>query len=184
MKRITYGILAIGILALGSCKNDSTTSKTTEEKDKQCLRDSQTKKQNMDNAELQFGYTILYVKDVEKSIDFYSNVFGFEKKYITPEKDYGEVHTGQTTLGFSSFELGDANFTEEGYQKTDVNDRPFGFQLSLTTHHVQESLDRAVENGATLVMKKTKKEWGQTVSMVRDLDGFLIEICTPVPSQE
>ncbi|EIM75241.1 glyoxalase/bleomycin resistance protein/dioxygenase [Nitritalea halalkaliphila LW7] len=34
---------------------------------------------------VKFGYTILYVKDVTKSIEFYEKSFGFERKFITPE---------------------------------------------------------------------------------------------------
>jgi lactoylglutathione lyase len=51
---------------------------------------------------VQFGYTILYVEDVEKSIVFYEKAFGFERKFITTENDYGELNTGQTTIAFAS----------------------------------------------------------------------------------
>ena len=47
---------------------------------------------------VKFGYTILYVEDVEKSIAFYENAFGFSRKFVTPEKDYGELITGETTI--------------------------------------------------------------------------------------
>jgi lactoylglutathione lyase len=36
---------------------------------------------------VKFGYTILYVSDVSKSIEFYENAFGFERKFITPVRD-------------------------------------------------------------------------------------------------
>jgi lactoylglutathione lyase len=29
-------------------------------------------------------------------------------------------------------------------------------------------------------MAPTKKPWGQTVAYVRDLDGHLVELCTPM----
>ncbi len=32
----------------------------------------------------------------------------------------------------------------------------------------------------TLVVEPNTKPWGQVVAYVRDLDGFLIEICTPM----
>ena len=36
-----------------------------------------------------FSYTILYVSNVEKSIEFYEKSFDFVRKFITPENDYG-----------------------------------------------------------------------------------------------
>jgi len=41
-----------------------------------------------------FAYTILYVKDVQKSVTFYEKAFDFKKKFITPEGDYGEILSG------------------------------------------------------------------------------------------
>ena len=42
------------------------------------------------------------------------------------------------------------------------------------------SLNNAIAAGATLVEKPKTKPWGQTVAYVRDPDGFLVEICTPM----
>ena len=38
---------------------------------------------------IKFAYTILYVQDVEKSIDFYERAFGFKRKFIAPGNSYG-----------------------------------------------------------------------------------------------
>lgn len=35
---------------------------------------------------IKFAYTILYVQDVTKSVEFYENAFGFTRKFVTPEK--------------------------------------------------------------------------------------------------
>jgi len=59
---------------------------------------------------MKFGYTIFYVADVEKTIAFYERAFGFSRKFISPEKDYGELVTGDTTISFASFALGASNF--------------------------------------------------------------------------
>lgn len=40
---------------------------------------------------VKFGYTIPYVKDITKSIEFYEKSFGFKRKFITSENDYGEL---------------------------------------------------------------------------------------------
>lgn len=51
---------------------------------------------------IKFAYTILYVKDVEKAILFYEKAFGFERKFLTPDNNYGELLVGETTLSFAS----------------------------------------------------------------------------------
>jgi lactoylglutathione lyase len=47
---------------------------------------------------IKFAYTILYVKDVDKTINFYEKAFGFARKFITPDNSYGELLVGETTL--------------------------------------------------------------------------------------
>jgi len=41
-------------------------------------------------------------------------------------------------------------------------------------------VQKATSFGAVIVSEPKKKPWGQVVAYVRDLDGFLIEICTEV----
>ena len=67
---------------------------------------------------IKFAYTILYVRDVEKSIGFYEKAFGFERKFVTPEKDYGELLVGETTLSFASLSLAHSNL-RKGFIESD-----------------------------------------------------------------
>jgi catechol 2,3-dioxygenase-like lactoylglutathione lyase family enzyme len=39
------------------------------------------------------SYTILYVQDVTKSIEFYEAAFGFKRKFIAPGNSYGQLDT-------------------------------------------------------------------------------------------
>lgn len=128
---------------------------------------------------VKFGYTIFYVNDVNKSLEFFENSFGFQRKFITPEFDYGELITGETTISFASFNLANG-FLKDGFLQSDVNEKPFGIEIGIVTDDVEGVLQRAISNGAILVEKPTEKPWGQTVSYVKDPNGFLIEICTPI----
>lgn len=128
---------------------------------------------------VKFGYTILYVSDVSKSIEFYENSFGFNRKFITPENDYGELETGQTTISFVSLELANLNL-KNGFLGSKQADKPFGIELALVTDNVQEIIDKALELGAIVVEHPIQKPWGQTVGYITDIDGFLLEICTPI----
>jgi uncharacterized glyoxalase superfamily protein PhnB len=40
---------------------------------------------------------------------------------------------------------------------------------------------RSLSAGAVEVKRPTQKPWGQSVGYVRDPNGFLVEICTPMP---
>jgi len=58
---------------------------------------------------IKYAYTILYVKDVAKSILFYEKAFAFKRKFITPANEYGELITGETTLSFAAVSLAKTN---------------------------------------------------------------------------
>ncbi|MCV9927195.1 VOC family protein [Flavobacterium sp. LS1R49] len=128
---------------------------------------------------VKFGYTILYVNDVTKSISFYENAFGFTRKFVTPDNDYGELSTGETTISFASKELASSNL-KDGFIESDLTNKPFALELGFITENVDEVLAKAKEAGAIILQEAKQKPWGQTVAYVRDIDGFLIEICTPM----
>ena len=128
---------------------------------------------------MKFKYTILYVQDVKKSLEFYCTAFGLTKRMITESGDYGELDTGSTTLSFSSLEL----MTSIGKNPSPTNQQSPSFEIAFETKHVSRDLKRAVQAGAALVQDCEEMPWGQTTSYVRDLDGFLVEICSPVKSQ-
>jgi uncharacterized glyoxalase superfamily protein PhnB len=127
---------------------------------------------------VKFGYTILYVRDVEKSIAFYEKAFGFTRKFII-QNEYGELITGETTLSFASLETANGNLSD-GFIESHPGNKPFGIEIGLTTENVQEVYDNAIAAGAVPEAAPQFKPHGQTVSYVRDLDGFLVEICTPM----
>jgi lactoylglutathione lyase len=128
---------------------------------------------------VKLAYTILYVSDVEKSITFYESAFGFQRKFITPENDYGELSTGETTLSFASKTLANSNL-KNGFLESTLLNKPFGIELGLVTENVETVIENAITLGAILVEAPKQKPWGQTVAYIRDLDGFLIEVCTPL----
>jgi lactoylglutathione lyase len=128
---------------------------------------------------IKFAYTILYVQNVTKSVEFYENAFGFKRKFVTPDNDYGELLVGETTLSFASITLAKSNLSE-GFTESNLKNKPFGIEIGFTSDNVDETISNAIKAGATVVENPKTKPWGQIVAYVRDLDGFLIEICTPM----
>ena len=132
--------------------------------------------------DIKYAYTILYVDDVPKTIAFYNKAFGFEQKFLTPENDYGEIVSGTTTIAFASIALGKSNF-RNGFKKSDLNEKPFGIELAFTTEAVEKVMENAIKNGAENLEDTVTKPWGQKVGYLRDINGFIIEICTPIKPQ-
>jgi len=136
---------------------------------------------NNQKMDIKFAYTILYVENVPKTMEFYKTVLGFEQKILTPENDYGELRSGATTIAFANHELGHSNF-KEGFAESNIANKPFGIELAFTTDKVEETMERAIQNGAVLLADAVTKPWGQKVGYLKDLNGFILEICTPIKS--
>lgn len=128
---------------------------------------------------IKFAYTILYVKDVTLAIEFYENAFGFQRKFISPDNEYGELLTGDTTLSFATISLAESNLSD-GFIHSNPQAKPFGIEIGFATENVEETFANALKAGAIAVEKAKTKPWGQVVAYVKDLDGFLIELCTPM----
>ncbi len=127
---------------------------------------------------MQLGYTIIYVKDVVKTIEFYQKAFGIKLRFLHESNEYAEMETGQTTLGFASNEMAERN----GFaiKQNSAKDIAAGFEIAFVSDNPKEKFDHAIKNGATPLSEPAKKPWGQTVAYVRDLNGCLVEICSPI----
>lgn len=125
---------------------------------------------------IKFGYTILYVENVEETVSFYEKAFGFVKKFITPEKDYGELDTGGTILAFASYSV--AEYNGIAIEKRRPEALPSPFEITFVADDIESAWKQAVEAGAEIVKDPAQKPWGQTVGYLRDINGFLVEVCT------
>jgi lactoylglutathione lyase len=128
---------------------------------------------------MKFAYTILYVPDVTRAVEFYENAFGFQRGFLHESGEYGELQTGSTTLSFASLALAPANI-EGGVTPTDALRPPPAFEVAFATDDVPAAFARATAAGAVAASAPKVKPWGQTVAYVRDLNGNLVELCTPI----
>lgn len=117
--------------------------------------------------------TILYVPDVSAALAFYERAFGLEAGFVAPDGSYATLGGEGGVLAFAATGMAPA---AEG-----VAGPPAGFEVWLEAEDVAAALARAVAVGAEPVQEPVVKPWGQTVAYVRDLNGTLIELGTPVP---
>jgi len=126
---------------------------------------------------VKLGYVIIYVENVARTIEFYGAAFGLEQRFIHESGTYAELETGQTALAFAS----------ESAAPTGVDvlqNRPgtaaAAVEVALIVEDVEAAYKRALAAGAAAASPPESKPWGQVVAYVRDLNGFLVELCTQV----
>jgi catechol 2,3-dioxygenase-like lactoylglutathione lyase family enzyme len=130
-------------------------------------------------AAADFAYTIVYVPDVLRAVGFYESAFGLTRRFVADDGSYGELDSGAVTLSFASESLGEQNLPN-GFQRHSPDALPFAYEIAFATADVETVLQQAIDAGGTQVAAPVVKPWGQTVAYVRDPDGILIEICTPM----
>lgn len=128
---------------------------------------------------MKFAYTILYVRDVGRSLTFYESAFGLQRRFLHESGMYGELETGGTALAFAAEAVAQSNLAG-GFQAADLSKPPAACDVAFATEDVQKAFERAMSAGAVSVAPPKAKPWGQTVAYVRDPDGHLIELCTPL----
>lgn len=126
---------------------------------------------------MQLGYVIIYVEDVLATVDFYEKAFGLKRRFVHESNSYAEMETGSTALAFV-----DEKMVKEShsFRVNRSKDESAGIEIGLVAENVQQQFDRALKAGAKEVVKPMQKPWGQTVSYVRDNNGCLVEICSPL----
>lgn len=127
---------------------------------------------------MRFGYTIIYVPNVPAALHFYQEAFGLEQSFLHESEQYGELLTGDTKLAFVSEDLSKSNGIK--FVSNHRNRDAAGFEIALVTDDVSKAFNKAIDAGALLIQEPKQKPWGQTVAYVRDLNGVLIEICSPM----
>jgi lactoylglutathione lyase len=127
---------------------------------------------------MRFGYTILYVGDVEASVDFYERAFGLERRFVHESGQYAELETGATAVAFAAHELAAANLPDV-FRPPATENTPPAFELCLVTEDVEGAFALAINAGAAAVSRPQTKPWGQRTAYVRAPEGTLIELASP-----
>jgi lactoylglutathione lyase len=128
---------------------------------------------------MKFAYTIVYVNDVPATIAFYQKAFGQKLAFLHESELYAEMETGGTALAFAHFDMAHLNQLpiRPNYG---VDSSAAGIEIAFTDPYPQTAYDKAVAAGAKPVKAPERKPWGQIVGYVRDLNGVLVEIASPM----
>ena len=127
-----------------------------------------------------FGYTILYVDDVEASLTFYERAFGLVRR---------ECGWKRTTASWRAGRRGwpsppNRSFARCCRSRSVRPARPEAAppcELGMVARDVDAAFRQALASGARAVKAPETKPWGQIVGYVRDPNGFLVELCSELP---
>lgn len=129
------------------------------------------------------GFSILLVSGgVRRALDFYARAFRLRIKFVSPGETYGELDTGATALAMCSAAHAATNF-ERGageapaFARSQLSEPAHASITSLIVPDVDAAYAHAVACGAAPMAPPATKPWGHRVSYVRDLEGFLVELC-------
>jgi lactoylglutathione lyase len=121
---------------------------------------------------MRFAATICYVPDVTAAVRFYTEAFGLEQGFADPGGTYATLQAEGAVLAFAAYE----NAPDTG----GAADKPAGFEVWIEAEDVPSAYWRALEVGAEDVHGPVTKPWGQVVAYVKDPNGILVEVGSPV----
>ncbi len=114
------------------------------------------------------------VESIERSVEFYSQVLGFEVQFTLPGPDNRLIH--------ASVNRGDASVMfgqRDPNNPHDQGNLGAGVALYMTvadTEDIDAYFQRVKEAGATVVQEPTDQFWGNRDWIVADPDGYLLWI--------
>ncbi|CAH9109127.1 unnamed protein product [Cuscuta epithymum] len=123
-----------------------------------------------------FAYTVVYAKDVTKSVDFYAKAFCYNVRRLDHNLKWAELESGSTTIAFTPMHQRETDDLTGQVQTPDSAGERQAIELCFDYVDVDAAYKRAVENGAVPVTPPADKKWGQRVGYVRDIDGNVVRM--------
>ena len=116
-------------------------------------------------------YVILIVEDLDRTLDFYTQVLGLRLGHRAG--DYAQIETGTTRLGFYTRT---AMAQAVGFSLKQPAPDAAGCEIGFKVPDVDAAYNELVAKGAGAATPPTTRPWGQRTAYVRDPDGHLIEL--------
>jgi lactoylglutathione lyase len=120
------------------------------------------------------GYVILYVSDLDASIEFYRDVVGLPYRFT--DAGYAEFATEGTR--FALYERRRA----EWLTGRTVTPGPAA-EIVLLVDDVDAHASRLQALGTTVLSGPTDRPWGHRTVHIADPDGFVVELAGEIPRQ-
>ncbi len=125
---------------------------------------------------MEYTHTVIYVDDVEETLNFYFQAFGLITAKLDESGQFGEVSTGNMNIAFASHPLAQSNF-KQAYIRSHPKQPALGFELCFNCDDVTQAYEKAVQAGAEPLNAPVENYWGQKTAYVRSIEGTLVALC-------
>jgi len=119
-------------------------------------------------------HTMIRVADLDKSLDFYTNIFGMQ---LLRKKDFPE---GKFTLAFVGYGSEDDNAVIELTHNWDTDSYDMGSafgHIAISVEDAYKACDEITAKGGDVVRPAgPMKHGGSVIAFVKDPDGYMIEL--------
>jgi len=124
---------------------------------------------------LEFGYAVVFVSDMKRSIEFYRDVLGLPLRFQSPE--WAEFETPGTTLAL--------HHTDALSAADDTKDENVAGQChpSFTVDNIDAYHERLTSKGVVCVRPPKEEEYGRTLAKYVDPDGLPFTLSQPPKGQ-
>jgi catechol 2,3-dioxygenase-like lactoylglutathione lyase family enzyme len=115
----------------------------------------------------------LFVTDMDKAVDFYTKVLGFER--LKGEPDYVPVRSGSVVIGLGP----SSKLTKSHYFNPELQTsrRGLGAEIVLEVDDVQTFFEKVKASGYKRNLSPLRKQsWGATDFRIVDPDGYYLRI--------
>ena len=126
---------------------------------------------------MKFGYTVIWVDDVVKTVEFYQKAFGLVPPTLQHTGKFirAEFETGNTKLVFSSTDEAKTLFPG-GSQANNPSEAPILISISFITPDVATAYIKAIGAGAKPLNAPNNQPGGHTIARVRDPNGVIVSL--------
>ncbi len=122
-----------------------------------------------------FGHTMIRVKDLQKSIDFYTKVLGLK---ITKNKEFPDGKFTLVFLAYSDDEKSPAIELTYNWDNTEGYDIGNGFgHTAFVSPDIKSIVEIAREEGYKITKEPSPMKFGGSViAFIEDPDGYKVEL--------
>lgn len=118
----------------------------------------------------------LVVKDANKAIEFYRNVFGAQENYRNDAPDDKSIMYAELKIGDSNLILSDEFPDMNSLSPSTIGKSPVS--LYLYVENADDTFSRAISEGAQVIMPMTDAFWGDRWGQLKDPYGHIWSIAT------
>lgn len=123
---------------------------------------------------MHLDYVILYVRDVDASVEFYRDIVGLRHRFT--RDGYAEFGTGEARFGL----------LEEVRAQELLRAKPpggGGSEVLFLVDDVDREADRLRGEGVSVLSGPADRAWGHRTLHLRDPDGHVVELAQEIARQ-